>query len=276
MRPTREIPDDHLERRRVAVPADGRAWRVALHKRLDEFLAVETGERRAAVAVRNEPGRDGIRPGNWEAAGVVVEEAVAHRCPARDDAFHHDLLEVEFLEAREQLALLRRRQEIRSVDEPGWGFGRGAGARHADSVPRGGDHPVGVRRALPHVTEHEHVRSLPLRAALGCCLVAALFTAGIGSGWAASSDTVSTETTTTTTADSTTPEESTTSETGTTQTASTATASTETGPVSATITVTTTVNPTGAAVVGAAAASSNDDSGTDWGWIAFGSLPASS
>ena len=40
----------------------------------------------------------------------------------------------------------------------------------------------------------------------------------------------------------------------------------------ATITVTTTVNPTGAAVVGAAAASSSDDSGTDWGWVAFAVL----
>jgi hypothetical protein len=104
------------------------------------------------------------------------------------------------------------------------------------------------------------VRSLLVRAALGCCLVAALFMVGIASGWSASNDTVSTATTTT--VESTSSEESTTTETATTQTR----------PVSATITVTTTVNPTGAAVVGAAAASSQDDSGTDWGWVAFAVL----
>lgn len=108
-----------------------------------------------------------------------------------------------------------------------------------------------------------------VRLASGLCLLAALFTIGIASGWAATRDTVST---TTTTAESTTSTESTTTttETATTEPAATSTATT---PVSGTITVTTTVNPTGAAVVGAAAAS-QDESETDWGWIAFGILAA--
>jgi hypothetical protein len=109
-----------------------------------------------------------------------------------------------------------------------------------------------------------------LRLALGLCLVGTLFTIGIASGWAASHDTVSTETTTTNTAESATTTEVTTT---TTEATATTTEATATTPTSATITVTTTINPTGAAVVGAAAAS-NDQSETDWGWVAFGILAA--
>jgi hypothetical protein len=108
--------DDRAERRRVAVPADRRAGRVALNERLDELARRESGECASSLAGLVEPRRDWLA-GLGRARLVVVAETEMARGPSRRLPVQNDGVVAERRKTFEQRLFLGRGQNFRPVDE---------------------------------------------------------------------------------------------------------------------------------------------------------------
>src|SRR5690242_8333228 len=100
------------------MPADLRAFRVALHERLDKLLPPDAGKDACARSDRLEPLGYGIGFLDQPAPFVVVVEPEVARGALRNDAVHPDLMELEPLHLVEYRALLVHAEEIGAVDEP--------------------------------------------------------------------------------------------------------------------------------------------------------------
>nr|CAE22478.1 hypothetical protein [Streptoalloteichus tenebrarius] len=152
---------DHgrAEHRRVAVPADGRAGRVAGDERLRQGLRPEAGQVGAAVAQPPELLGQGIGRRQPPRLVAVVEPEVTNRATGHLP-MHPHLVQGHRLDRREQGPLLGLVEQVGLVDEPLRALDHPTHPRHAPGVPQPPSGrtpaPPSTRDTSPAPPPHDH------------------------------------------------------------------------------------------------------------------------